>query len=157
VILLACSPARFGALAGRLGEAGVKAAVLYGGPDVAPRTLQARLPTTLSVYLATAYTPEGLTPLGRVFAQHYEEKYHEPPELVAAQAYDGVRLLIELLEKAQSLAPTRIREEIGKMENFETVTGPVTWPERRTVRPVFLVRIKDREIKAIPRTANEGK
>jgi ABC-type branched-subunit amino acid transport system substrate-binding protein len=112
--------------------------LLHGGADVEAQALAG----DGEVYQATVFCEEKLTERGKEFAKKYREEFKTAPDLVAAQSYDGVRLLFEALQQAGPAAP-KVREFLGNVENWETVTGPLTLKERRPRRPVFVVRLKD--------------
>jgi branched-chain amino acid transport system substrate-binding protein len=143
VILLACSVADFRALRPRLAAALPKAPLLYGGADAGVAPLQAELETKPDVYLATAYSAEHLSEAGKAFARRYEERFHEPPDLYAAQSYDAFRLLFDALQHAGSTSKDALAKELAQREQFDSVTGPVRWQERQPRRRVFLLALKD--------------
>ena len=94
--------------------------------------------------LATVYSADGLTDQGRQFASKYEEKFGAPPDLAAAQGYDGARLLLDALRRANTTAAPRAREELAATKGFETVTGPLSFRKDRSAkRRLFLVEVKD--------------
>ncbi len=149
VVVLACSAADFRLLRPRLAEVLPKIPLLYAGEDEGIGALQAELEMRSEVYLATAYCAEGLTEAGRAFAKRYEERFHESPDLFAAQSHDAARLLLEALQ--QTAPPTRdaLGKQLAQLESFESVTGPIHWKDRRPRRRVFLVSLRDNKPKLI--------
>ncbi len=149
VVLLACSAVDFRLLRPRLAEVLPKIPLLYAGEDEGIAALQADLETPSEMYLATAYCAEGLTEAGRVFAKRYEERFHEPPDLFAAQSHDAARLLLEALQ--QAAAPTRsaLGKQLAQQQSFESVTGPIHWKDRQLRRRVFLVSLHDNKAKLV--------
>jgi branched-chain amino acid transport system substrate-binding protein len=96
----------------------------------------------LDLYLATVYCREKLPERGQAFARRYEGEFHEAPNLFAAQAYDGARLLFEVLQRAPHRTPTALRDELERTMSFDSVAGPISWKDHITHRRFFLVRIK---------------
>lgn len=141
VVLIAGSPADFRRLRELLDMAKVKAALLYGGADVDASTLARRSQTGAEVYLATAFAEEGLSERGKAFAQKYEARFREKPDAYAFGAYDAARLLFGAMHEANSITGARVREQLGRQETFESVTGPVTWKDRQPRRRLFVVRL----------------
>jgi branched-chain amino acid transport system substrate-binding protein len=141
VVLIAGAPADLGRLCAALRKAGVRGPVLYGGEDVDPASVRGEVPAESEVYLATAYSPDGLTARGEEFARRYEERFREHPGLDSAQAYDGARLLIGALTRAAGPDRAQVREALGGTGSFESVTGPVTWQDRQARRRVFVLRL----------------
>lgn len=142
VIVLSCSLADFRLLRPRLAAALPKVPLIYGGEDAGAAALQAELETQPDVYLATAYSPDHLSDYGRTFARRYEERFHEPPDLYAAQSYDAARLLFETLQRAGTASRDALGKALACLEQFDSVTGPVRWKERQPRRRVFLVALK---------------
>jgi branched-chain amino acid transport system substrate-binding protein len=140
LVLFAGTPADLAETAAKLQREKAKATLVYGGEDVGADALRQ---TGAEVVTATVFTPDGLTDKGKEFAQRYQERFHEPPSFAAAQAYDAARLLFETMQKANTAAPARVRDEIMKAAPFESVTGTVTWKDRKTQRNVYVVRVRD--------------
>ncbi len=149
VVLLACSVADFRVLRPRLASALPKVALLYGGEDAGALSLKAELETGPAVYLATAYSAEHLTESGQFFARRYAERFHEPPDLYAAQAYDSARLLLDVLQRAGAASKEALVKEIARLEQFDSVTGPVRWRDRQPRRRVFLLRLTNNQTKVV--------
>jgi branched-chain amino acid transport system substrate-binding protein len=155
VVLITTSPGDFSRLRDLVLASGVKPVFLYAGPDVGPTPLLRAPEGQPDVYLATVFTPDGLTAQGKDFAKRYEERFHEPADLFAAGAYDAARLLLEAMDRAQSLKPERIGEELTATRAFESVTGPVSWADGRTHRRLFVVRLRKNE-ETVHRTIEPG-
>lgn len=155
-VLLATTAQKALQLRSRLALAGLKTVFLYGGEEVEADALAesgSELPT---IYLATAFTSrDKLAPDGEAFAREYEAKFRERPGLAAALAYDGVRLLIDALDRAKSTAPTAIKDELLAVREFPGVTGPISLADRRPRRKIFVVAIKGSEQKVV-RTFGPG-
>jgi len=154
VALFAGAPADFPALAAQLQEEKAKVTLLYGGEDVGVGPLQK---PGVEAVTATVFIPEALTDKGQEFARRYQEQYHEPPSFPAAQAYDAGRLLFETMQKANTAAPARIRDDLLKLDAFESLTGKVTWKDRKAQRTVFVVRVSGDGAKLVQTVAPEEK
>jgi branched-chain amino acid transport system substrate-binding protein len=148
VELIAGPPADVRAAAAALHAAGLRVPLLHGGQDGGAAALEG-LPDGADVYLVTAYAPEGLTDAGKDFARRYEERFHAAPDLHAALAYDGARLLLAALRKAPDVTPSRLRAQLAKREPFEGVTGPWTWKDGEVRRPLFLLRLENNRAKLV--------
>jgi branched-chain amino acid transport system substrate-binding protein len=150
--LLAVGPQDFARLRSRLTAAGFSCPALYGGEDAAPDELRSEDGV---VMLATAYDASGLGDRGKAFAKRYAEKFGEPPDVRAALAYEASRLLLEAEQQANSTTAARVRDQIGKAETYEGVTGTVTLKERAARRPVFLVVREDGRTQSVTAVADE--
>src|SRR5262249_51762187 len=76
------------------------------------------------------------------FVKSFEERFGKPPGVHAALAYDGARLLFDALRRAQTWNGARLRDELAKTDNFESLTGPLSFASNQIVRrTVLLVRL----------------
>jgi branched-chain amino acid transport system substrate-binding protein len=149
-VLLAVGSGEFARLRTRLVAAGSKAALLYGGEDRGTDILPEPPREGPAAYLATAFSVRAeLGDTGQAFVQKYEEKFHQPPDLAAALAYDGVLLLIDALERAKTAQPGHPGEELSAVADFHSVTGPLSFVNRRAKRPVFVVKFETGEAKVV--------
>lgn len=143
VVVLACSVADFRLLRPRLAAALPNVPLIYGGEDTGAAALQAELEARPDVYLATAYSPDHLSERGRAFSRGYEARFHEPPDFYAAQSYDAARLLFDALQHAGAASHDALGKELARLEQFDSVTGPVRWKDRQPRRRVFLIALKN--------------
>jgi branched-chain amino acid transport system substrate-binding protein len=149
-VLLAAEPHEFLRLRAKLAEAGLKVPLLYGGPDRGAGPLADDRGPGPDVVLATAFTAAAdLGAEGAAFVRTYEEKFRERPDLPAAMAYDGVRLLADALGRANSAEPERLRQELLAVNDFPSVTGPLSLADRRAKRRLFVVELKGGETKVV--------
>jgi branched-chain amino acid transport system substrate-binding protein len=143
VVVLACSVADFRLLRPRLAEALPKTPLIHGGEDAGIVALQAELELHSDIYLATAYSADHLSESGRAFARSYQERFHEAPDLFAAQSYDAARLLLDALQHAGSSSREALGKELAHRETFDSVTGSVRWKERQPRRRVFVAALRN--------------
>jgi branched-chain amino acid transport system substrate-binding protein len=154
VVLFAGAPADLLKLQGQLHELKASATLLYGGEDLG---LEALRKPGVEVLTATVFAPDSLTNEGKEFAKRYEERFHEPVTFAAAQAYDAGRLLFDTMHQVKTGSSARVREELLRLDSFESLTGKVTWQDHKTQRPVFLVQIKNGEAKTVQTVAPDEK
>src|SRR5581483_4629601 len=147
-VLLAGTAADLGRLRARLGEKS-SVPLLFGGDAENLAALQADREAGEGVYLATPYVADAGVPQGQEFAKKYQERFHELPDLYAGLAYDSARLLFEGMRRAKSTPAGKAREELPKIDHFDSLTGPlaVNPDDHYARRPVFVVRLQDRQAK----------
>jgi branched-chain amino acid transport system substrate-binding protein len=117
--------------------------VLFGGDAGGIPVLFADRATGEDVYVVTSYFAGDDTAANKSFVRSYQEQYHEMPDVNAALAYDGTRLLAEAIRKASSMLPAKIRDALAETDGFESVTGPLSFgKDRHAIRPPFVVQIK---------------
>jgi len=144
VVLIAGSVKSFAAMRKGLRKAGVKSPLLYAGEDVGVDALQ-KIREDSEIYLATVCLREGLSEKGKEFAKRYQEANREPPDFAALQSYDAARLLLEILHQSATAGLLRVREQMGQVNKFDSITGPLAIKNGRANRKLFVV-----EVKAVP-------
>jgi branched-chain amino acid transport system substrate-binding protein len=117
-------------------------AIFFGGEESTFPGLLGDRAAGDGIYLATSYLAADDTAANQAFAKKYQEQFQELPDVNAALAYDGTRLLCEVLRKAGTINPVKLRETLQQLESFDSVTGPLTFGEdRHARRPLFVVQI----------------
>jgi branched-chain amino acid transport system substrate-binding protein len=152
-VLIAASVADFVKLREELNKAGVSGPVLFGGEESAWPALFADPDAGRGTYALTTFATDGLTPRGQEFAKKYQERFKEPPDVYAASAYDGARLLFEAMRRAKSSEPDRVRKALADLGNFDSLTGSLTLDkdDRGARRPVFVVQRQEGQAKVVKR------
>lgn len=78
----------------------------------------------------------------RDFVQAFEAKYQRPPSSAAAIAYDGLHLLVSVIEAQKSTSPESIRQGLAATDGFHGVTGIVRFRDSGDpARSAILVRL----------------
>jgi branched-chain amino acid transport system substrate-binding protein len=152
-VLIATSVGDFVKLRDGLARAEVRGPVLFGGEETAWPALVAESDAGRDVYAVTTYAAEGLSPRGQEFAKKYRERFKEAPDLHAASAYDGARLLFDAIRRAKSSEPERLRPALADSGTFESVTGPMTIDkeDHGARRPVFVVQQQEGQKRLVKR------
>jgi branched-chain amino acid transport system substrate-binding protein len=148
-ILVAAGTGVFGRIRSQLLSAGSRAPLIYGGEDVGPTNVANARDDEPPVYLATAFAATtDLGPDGKAFVSAYTDKYHEPPGLPAALAYDAVRLTIDALDRAKAPQAARLTAELTG-GSLASVTGPLSLSDRRANRRVFVLGLEKGAINVV--------
>jgi branched-chain amino acid transport system substrate-binding protein len=152
-VLIAAAPADFGKLREGLTKADVKAPLLFGGEESAWPALLAEPDAGRGVYAVTTFATDGLPQRGQEFVKKYQDRFKEAPDLAASSAYDGARLLFEAMRRAKTSKPERVREALAGMDNFDSVTGPLSIDkdDHGARRPVFVVQRQEGQPKVVKR------
>ena len=77
------------------------------------------------------FSPETDEPTARAFVDAYESIYESTPTGGVAVSYDAVKLLFEAVERAGSLDPDEIREQLAATENYIGATTIASYDENR--------------------------
>ena len=74
----------------------------------------------------------------------YDEKYHKEPAAFTVLAFDGYRLVLDAIRRADSIDTTKIRDAIAATRDFEGVAGNVTLDENGdATKSAFIKTVKD--------------
>jgi branched-chain amino acid transport system substrate-binding protein len=95
-----------------------------------------------SVLLASAFFADPASEKITAFAKLFRESFQTEPDVHAALAYDGLRMLVEAMKRTTAaLTPEKVRDELAKTKDFDGLTGPLTiTPDRQVQRPLFVLR-----------------
>jgi len=82
------------------------------------------------------------------FLKAYREKYKKDPDAVTALGYDAYLVVRAAIERANSLDPQKIRDEIAKTKDFEGAAGVITLDENGdAVKDAIIKVVKDGKFK----------
>ena len=98
------------------------------------------------VYYTTQFS--SLSDEGHVqdFLASYEEKFGQPADMFAAMAYDATYVAKEAIERADSLSPAGINDELANTKDFKGVTGTFSFDDlHNPVKSVTIVEVQDGE------------
>ncbi len=82
-------------------------------------------------FFTTHFSPSTDEPTTRAFINVYQSIYGEVPTGGIAVNYDAVKLLFEAIERAGSLAPEAIRDQLSVTENYIGATRIGSYDENR--------------------------
>lgn len=92
------------------------------------------------------FSPEQPTPNTEKFINSFKAKYNnELPDLFAAQGYDALMLIAKAIKDANSADPEKFKDTLAKTNNYDGVSGFITFQENREPikSPVYLLEVKD--------------
>jgi len=111
----------------------VEQLVLFGGDVTSLRA-------TVPAFVVSAFAVHKELPKTETFAKKFRETFKEEPTVHAALAYDGVRILIDAMRRAQS--SEKLLDEMRQTKEFAGLTGPVSFgADQQMRRPVFVGRV----------------
>jgi branched-chain amino acid transport system substrate-binding protein len=94
------------------------------------------------VMMGAAWNASSSNPLNLHFVEAFTARYGAPPDQFAAQAYAGVHIAYEAIEKAGSSADRKaIRDALAQIKDFDTVLGKFSFTPNRDAdhKPVVQV------------------
>jgi branched-chain amino acid transport system substrate-binding protein len=78
-------------------------------------------------YFTNHYSPDDQRPEVQEFVKKYQARYGERPDALATLGYDGARIMLESIKRANSDNPTQVRDAMAKMSDFPTVSGKISF------------------------------
>jgi branched-chain amino acid transport system substrate-binding protein len=96
------------------------------------------------VIVGAAWNSASANPLSQKFISAYKAKFNSDPDQFAAQAYAGVYIMAEALQKAQSTSDrTALRDGLLQVKDLDTVLGKFAFtPERDANHPAVVQVVK---------------
>jgi len=95
--------------------------------DVYVAELQDNLNIPISekmIYIKPSIAEEEKNSHVKEFNNNYKNKYGKEPDFIAAQAYDGLYLLVEAMKKCDNSEDTLcVKDKLGKIKNFQGIIG----------------------------------
>ncbi|MDD9976056.1 MAG: ABC transporter substrate-binding protein [Candidatus Poribacteria bacterium] len=92
------------------------------------------------------FSPDTDEPTARAFVDTYESIYESTPTGGVAVSYDAVKLLFEAVERAGSLNPNEIREQLAATENYIGATTIASYnANRHPTKSAVIFTIKNGE------------
>jgi branched-chain amino acid transport system substrate-binding protein len=112
-------------------ELGISIPILGGDGWSSPKLQEIAGPALEDTFYSNHYSAEDQSPVVQEFNRKFRERYHELPDGIAALGYDSAALLIDALQRTESLAPQDIRDAIANTSEFSGVTGKITMDKNR--------------------------
>ncbi|MEX0600621.1 MAG: ABC transporter substrate-binding protein, partial [Rhodothermales bacterium] len=149
-LLLWTDPEEGALILKQMREMGIELPVYANDRIVEPSFIANAGEAAVGLVAAYPYDP-GRKDADRVsFFNKYAARFGEKPDWVAAHAYDGMRLILESIERS-GLNRTRIRDVLTSYHRFDGITGEIILdPTRNDIGPVMLARLKDGTFEFIP-------
>lgn len=141
-----------GAIVKQAREMGIDAAIL--GPNGLGNDEFINLAGAENVtdfYYATIFvTGEYGSDAANEFAEKYRAEFDTEPDLFSAGGYDAARLAADAIDRAGSTDPEAIRDALEETQDFEGVTGNISFDEdHNPVMDSFVVGYSEGEISSV--------
>ncbi len=93
------------------------------------------------------FSRKNSSPVITRFVEDFRKTYQREPETLEAIAYDGARLLAEILQKKAVSSPWQLREHLSRIEHFQGVSGLKGFDEKgKGIRNLSIMKVKDGQI-----------
>ncbi len=96
-------------------------------------------------FFTNAYAPDVPWPNSAAFVKAFRARYGRVPGALAAQGYDGAKLLADAIARAPRVTPEAIKVALAETKDFAGATGTLTIDAHHDAnKPVCIVQVKDR-------------
>ncbi|WP_427113932.1 ABC transporter substrate-binding protein [Megasphaera sueciensis] len=80
-------------------------------------------------YFANHYSADDTSEKVKTFVANYQKAYNQKADAPAALAYDSVMIVAKAIKDANSIDKDKVREALGKIKDFDVVSGKITFNE----------------------------
>ncbi len=131
--------AEVGAIAKTAQRLGLKVPLLGGDGWDAPDLFKIGGDALDGSYFSNHFAPDMATPKAKKFVADFTKKYGEPPTGLGALGYDALMVLVEAMNKAPTITPKAIRDELARVKDVAGVTGNITIDAGRNAKKSAVV------------------
>lgn len=135
--------AQAGPMSAQMRTLGIKAKFLGGDGAQSQEFIKLAGPAAEGVIASSPGLPLEKMPGGKAFADRFTAKYGQI-QIYAPYAYDATMTLIEAMQKANSIDPSKYLPELAKTDR-QGVSGPIAFDEKGDLKngPITLYQVKD--------------
>jgi len=125
-------------------QLGLDIPILGGDGWAAPQLIELGGRALANTYYCDSFSTESDREETRQFIARYQRRFGQPPDSVAADAYDGILMLADALRRAGSAEPAKIRDALAAIHNLPGVGGPLTVDANRDqLKPAYILGFRD--------------
>jgi branched-subunit amino acid ABC-type transport system permease component/ABC-type branched-subunit amino acid transport system substrate-binding protein len=96
-------------------------------------------------FFTDAYAPDVPWPNSAAFVKSFKAKYGRLPGAIAAQGYEGTKLIADAIARAPEITPEAIKTALAATKDFAGATGTLTIDAHHdATKPVVIVQLKDK-------------
>jgi ABC-type branched-subunit amino acid transport system substrate-binding protein len=100
--------------------------------------------------LVDTFFKKSPSPLTVSFVEEYQKAYQQEPETLEALAYDGTKLLLEIIRTKGISSPLQMRDELSRVQHFQGVSGLKGFGEGgKTIRTLSILRVNKGQIEQV--------
>lgn len=96
-------------------------------------------------------------PETRRFVDAFVSRYHKPPSILEASAYDAARMVRQAVEKGKAVTREAVRAALAGLKGFKGATGDISFDARREPeKPLFFLTIDKAGLRELTREELAG-
>lgn len=125
---------------------GLKQPVYCSDRVVNPEFLKIAGPLAEGIVTTCQYNPDSDNPRLKAFQANYRKKFGEEPDVFAVHAYDGMNIIIDVINKA-GLNRVLIRDlmvDQKTLKNYQGISGPIELDQSwNNVRNIYMAEVRN--------------
>src|SRR5204863_1420572 len=110
---------------------GIKVPLLGGDGWDSPKLSEIGGSAINGCYFSTHFSPKDQNPKVQDFVHKYQAKFNTMPDGMAPLGYDAMMILADAIKNAGAPEPSKIRDALANIKNYEGVTGNITIDNKR--------------------------
>ncbi len=138
-------------------QLGIKAIFLGNSAWSTPEIIQLDAGHHLEgAYFSNHFAMESSAPEIQQFITAYKAKFGELPDEIAALTYDGMGLVTQAIEKANSLDRLAVSRAMGDIRSFQGLTGNFIYPpgSRDPIKNVVMIQLRQGKFEQVKNGEN---
>nr|WP_092068140.1 ABC transporter substrate-binding protein [Dendrosporobacter quercicolus]NSL46964.1 ABC transporter substrate-binding protein [Dendrosporobacter quercicolus DSM 1736]SDL70739.1 amino acid/amide ABC transporter substrate-binding protein, HAAT family [Dendrosporobacter quercicolus] len=126
-------------------EMGITAAFLGGDGWDSPKLVEIGGAQALNnAYHVNFYSIEDANPTSKAFVEAYQKEYGQAPDAMAAMGYDAAYLLVDAIQRANSLEAAKIQAALASTQTFKSLSGDMSLnASHDAIRSAVIMELKD--------------
>lgn len=126
-------------------EMGITASFLGGDGWDSPKLVEIGGAQALNnAYHVNFYSIEDANPVSKAFVEAYQKEYGQAPDAMAAMGYDAAYLLVDAIQRANSLEAAKIQAALASTLNFKSLSGDMSLNATHdAIRSAVIMELKD--------------
>ncbi len=129
-------------------QLGFKGSFLAGDGADAPELIEIGGDYVEGLYYTTYFHPDAdLSPTTKAFVEAYMNEYGRRADAFGALAFDAYNLVLDAIERAQSVDPVKVRDALAATKDFPGVAGLITFPANSgdPIKPAVINTVKNKQ------------
>ena len=126
-------------------ELGITAPIIGGDGWDSPKLVELGSAAALNnTYFTNHYSVDDNSPTSKAFVDAYKKEYGQAPDALAVLGYDAAKLLIDAIQRANSLDKAKIQAALAVTRDYPAITGATTLnASHDAVKSAVIIEMKD--------------
>ena len=108
-------------------EMGITAPIIGGDGWDSPKLVElGGAPALNNTFFTNHYSVDDNSPASKAFVEAYKKEYGQNPDALAVLGYDAAKLLIDAIQRANSLDKAKIQAALASTKAYPAITGATT-------------------------------